>query len=239
MSDSGFSLRSYLPDIAQHSHDHHQLVLPVSGQLTLQIEQHEGHADAQHLAVIPAGHTHAFAGSDHNRFIVVDLPQRAAPMLDTLPAFLPISSPVQHYIQFLSALLSDSRTQAQSTSLELLLQLLNQHATHPLYDARMHTIARSIRDRLALPLSVSQLAADACLSERQFRQRFKTALGLSPLQYILQQRIALAQQLLSHTTLPVYQIAERAGFNDVAQFSRQFLQHTGMSATSFRRKPQH
>lgn len=238
MSEPGFSLRSYQPDMAKHAHNHHQLVLPIAGQLTLQIEAQEGYADAQHLAVIPAGHTHAFAGSDQNRFIVVDLPEFHAPSLAALPAFLPIHTPLQHYIQFMSALLAHPSSVPTATTLDLLLQLLHQHTAGSLHDTRMHAIARSIRNRLSQPLTLPQLAAEACLSERQFRHRFKTAFNQSPMQYLQQQRILLAQTLLRSTTLPIYTIAARTGFNDMSQFSRQFTQHTGISASEYRRNSQ-
>ena len=43
-----------------------------------------------------------------------------------------------------------------------------------------------------------------------------------------------ARALLTHTDLPVQQVAEQVGYGDVSAFSRRFTRHVGLSPRRFR-----
>ena len=60
-------------------------------------------------------------------------------------------------------------------------------------------------------------------------------LGSSPLAWVLNVRIGVAKTLLTTTTLPINQIAHRAGFSEAYYFSRQFRAHTGLTPSAWRR----
>jgi AraC family transcriptional regulator len=63
---------------------------------------------------------------------------------------------------------------------------------------------------------------------------FKQALGLSPYQYLLQQRVERAKQLLKQKDKPVVEIALDCGFNSHSHFGRKFRQLTGMTPKAYR-----
>ncbi len=46
-------LRSYSGETQVHHHDYHQLVLPVSGKLSMQIDGRDGEVSADGLALVP------------------------------------------------------------------------------------------------------------------------------------------------------------------------------------------
>jgi AraC family transcriptional regulator len=50
------------------------------------------------------------------------------------------------------------------------------------------------------------------MSRYHFSRAFKQSMGLSPIHYIVQQRIERAKKLLAETALPIADIALRAGF---------------------------
>lgn len=91
----------------------------------------------------------------------------------------------------------------------------------------------------ALPLlaedtiSVSQIAARCGISENGLRAAFRKAMGVSPLQYRLNCRIAKAQYLLESTDLSLQQIAEALHFYDEAYFCKLFRQKTGYSPREY------
>ena len=60
------------------------------------------------------------------------------------------------------------------------------------------------------------------MSVRTFTRRFREETGLSPSQWLLQQRVALARQLLESTDSPVDRVAAEAGFGTAASL-RQHL----------------
>ncbi|MDL4774165.1 MULTISPECIES: GlxA family transcriptional regulator [Thermomonosporaceae] len=90
------------------------------------------------------------------------------------------------------------------------------------------------RERLNQPLSVPELARLAQMGERTFARRFRETLGITPLQWLLQQRIRLAQELLETSDRPVEQIARDTGFGTAANLRYHFGRTTGMSPQSYR-----
>ncbi|NGN63471.1 helix-turn-helix domain-containing protein [Streptomyces sp. A7024] len=90
------------------------------------------------------------------------------------------------------------------------------------------------RDRLHEPLTVADLARRAHLAERTFARRFRTTLGTTPLQWLLQERVRLAQELLETTADPVETIARRTGFGSAANLRHHFGRQTGVSPQTYR-----
>jgi len=95
------------------------------------------------------------------------------------------------------------------------------------------------RERLDEPLTVSRLARVAHMSERTFARRFRAELGITPLQWLLRQRVRLAQELLEITDLPVEEIARRAGFGTAAGLRHHFRRVTSVSPQAYRRVFRH
>ncbi|WP_432194437.1 GlxA family transcriptional regulator [Streptomyces sp. bgisy027] len=90
------------------------------------------------------------------------------------------------------------------------------------------------QERLHEPLTVPQLARAAHLGERTFARRFRDRLGITPLQWLLQQRVRLAQELLETTDEPVEQIARSTGFGTAANLRYHFGRVTTVSPQTYR-----
>ncbi|SOD63518.1 transcriptional regulator, AraC family with amidase-like domain [Streptomyces zhaozhouensis] len=90
------------------------------------------------------------------------------------------------------------------------------------------------RERLDQPLTVPGLAREAGLSERTFARRFRDTLGTTPLRWLLQERVRLAQELLETTDEPVETIAHRAGFGTAANLRHHFRRTTTVSPATYR-----
>ena len=89
--------------------------------------------------------------------------------------------------------------------------------------------------RLDQPLTLADLAHAARLSPRTLARRFQAAIGTSPLQWLLSQRIRHAQHLLEATDEPVERIGELAGFGSPANLRQHFTRATGVSPQAYRR----
>jgi transcriptional regulator GlxA family with amidase domain len=81
-------------------------------------------------------------------------------------------------------------------------------------------------------LTVEQMAARAVMSPRTFARRFRATLGTTPHQWLLQQRIVLAQRLLETTSETIEHIATCCGFGSAAALRLHFqrLLHTSPQA---------
>ncbi|MFJ2234481.1 GlxA family transcriptional regulator [Streptomyces sp. NPDC087859] len=89
--------------------------------------------------------------------------------------------------------------------------------------------------RLHEPIQLRDMAEQESMSVRTFTRRFREEVGISPGQWLTQQRVEHARHLLESTDLSVDQIARDAGFG-TAQSMRQHLQAAlGVTPTSYRR----
>jgi transcriptional regulator GlxA family with amidase domain len=90
------------------------------------------------------------------------------------------------------------------------------------------------RQRLDQPLTVSELAQQALMSPRTFARRFREAVGTSPLQWLVEQRVRLAQELLETSDEPVERIAARTGFGTAVSLRQHFRRVTSVSPQTYR-----
>ncbi|MFF8674516.1 GlxA family transcriptional regulator [Streptomyces sp. NPDC015242] len=89
--------------------------------------------------------------------------------------------------------------------------------------------------RLHEPIQLRDMAAQESMSVRTFTRRFREETGVSPGQWLTQQRVERARHLLESTDRSVDQVARDAGFG-TAQSMRQHLQAAlGVTPTAYRR----
>ena len=86
------------------------------------------------------------------------------------------------------------------------------------------------------PFSLEQLAKKYHVSPNCLSVHFRRSIGLSPMQYVTQSRLARAQMLLSHSEIPVTGIAQQCGFPDVSNFVRRFRSQFHCTPLQFRRQ---
>ena len=84
------------------------------------------------------------------------------------------------------------------------------------------------------PLTVNDLAERARLSPRTFARRFRDTVGTTPLQWLLTQRVVLAQRLLETTTLPMDVVAERCGLGSAANLRLHVGRRLGVAPSDYR-----
>jgi AraC family transcriptional regulator, transcriptional activator FtrA len=84
------------------------------------------------------------------------------------------------------------------------------------------------------PMKIEQLAARCQLSPRQYLRRFRAESGTTPYQWVLTQRIRLAQELLESTDHDIEEIARRCGFGDATALRGHFRRRVGTTPTRYR-----
>jgi AraC-like DNA-binding protein len=81
--------------------------------------------------------------------------------------------------------------------------------------------------------TVEQLACVAAVSRAVFAQRFTRTVGLPPMQYLLEWRVALAKELLRTERPSVAQLARRVGYQSATAFTTAFTRVAGCSPTEY------
>ena len=103
-------------------------------------------------------------------------------------------------------------------------------------DTTLLPVLNYIEENYHNDIRIQRLAELAHLSVSQLMRRFKNETGLSIVSYINKLRVEKAKILLDNTQLKIYEIAQRAGFDDVRYFCRVFRDLTNYSPTDYRER---
>lgn len=90
-------------------------------------------------------------------------------------------------------------------------------------------------DYYTTEIDLHHLAHSIGYSLDHFRFLFKESTGIAPKKYILQKRLALAKKQISHSELPLTEIAENCGYDDYYQFATYFKKEVGISPSQYRK----
>jgi AraC family transcriptional regulator len=132
---------------------------------------------------------------------------------------------------------------AESMATALAAHLLQFYITRPHilreYDDGLSKIKLSqaieyINEQLSQNLTLTEIATELNMSQYYFSRLFKQSIGMTPHQYLIQQRVERAKQLLQQPGNKIVDIATQCGFANPSHFARCFRQRTGISPKQFR-----
>jgi transcriptional regulator GlxA family with amidase domain len=89
-------------------------------------------------------------------------------------------------------------------------------------------------ERLHDELALKDLAVHARMSIRNLNRRFRSETGLSPLQWLLRQRIDRARELLESTSLPMDQVARLSGLGSSESLRQHLVRRVGLTPSAYR-----
>ncbi|HLL88278.1 MAG TPA: helix-turn-helix domain-containing protein [Tepidisphaeraceae bacterium] len=120
-------------------------------------------------------------------------------------------------------------TDHQRTRDALLVAILAERAARAAgEDPIVQLVRRHVRDHLAEPIALTDLAELACLSRYHFARRFRAAAGVSPMAFVRQQRVEAARALLMTPGVPLRSVAKTVGLRDEFHLSRVYKRVTGV-----------
>jgi AraC-like DNA-binding protein len=117
------------------------------------------------------------------------------------------------------------QTQARRLLIDNCQQHLNNH--------RFASVVQYIQDNLADKLTVEKLSNMACMSKPNFFRSFKRELGITPVEYIIQERLKLAKRLLSDPRASLFDVCYRSGFNSTNYFHILFKKYEGLTPKAY------
>lgn len=104
-----------------------------------------------------------------------------------------------------------------------------------LADQRLAAALRRMHGDPARTWTVEQLARESAMSRSAFFSSFSRAVGLTPMEYLLAWRMAIAKKLLCRDRLAIAEVAERVGYGSASTFSTAFSRYVGLAPARFTR----
>ncbi|MBN3819270.1 helix-turn-helix domain-containing protein, partial [Paraburkholderia sp. Se-20369] len=93
-----------------------------------------------------------------------------------------------------------------------------------------------MRAHAAEPHTLASLAAHAAMSPRTLQRQFADATGMSPVAWLIRERVNVAKDLLeANPALPLAQVAMCAGFGSEESLRRHFRRVAATSPAAYRR----
>ncbi|MEO1391216.1 MAG: AraC family transcriptional regulator [Cyanobacteria bacterium J06634_6] len=181
------------------------------------------------------------------RQVAEETAERDGDRIELIPAFQTRDPQVEAIATLLIPALQQTATGNQlytdSLANVLAVHLLQHHATTrpelPTYKGglpqrQLLQVLDYIDAHLGREITLANLANLVGMSQFHFGRLFKQSMGLSPYQYLLQQRVERAKQLLKQTDKPLVEIAFDCGFNSHSHFGRRFRQLTNITPKAYR-----
>jgi AraC-like DNA-binding protein len=100
----------------------------------------------------------------------------------------------------------------------------------------IEAVRARLEEGFARPQRLDELAHLAGCSRAQLCRRFRTALGCSPIAYVLRLRLEAARELLTTTGLDIAAIAAKCGFSDRYHLTRAFSARYRQGPAAYRRE---
>lgn len=227
------SVRSYSHQTKGHSHNFHQIVLPLRGVINIEVESYIGKVTPRECVIVKAYEKHYFNAEENAKFMVVDTDSLPNHIHDSKKIVFSISPTLLLFLEFAESQLKNQiNAEIEALMFTTFYRLLEEQKLSVQYDYRIREVVDYINNNLAHNLSIEALSNIACLSATQFKKNFKLQTGQTVTQYITELRMQKAQALLLHTDSPISIIAELVGYADVSAFSRRFSKYFGIPPSS-------
>lgn len=105
-----------------------------------------------------------------------------------------------------------------------------------LSDERLAVAIRGMHTKPDRGWTVADLARESALSRSGFHERFLSAVGMAPMEYLTVWRLALAKDLLRKREASVGEIARQVGYRSASAFSVAFTRDVGVSPARYARE---
>lgn len=233
-------LRSYGRVLEPDRHAFAQLVLPLSGELLLDIEGRRGRLDPLRAAFVDTGAWHSQCGDAANRSIIVDLdlgtviPETGARLRER--PFREIGPATRKLVEFMGLMADGGKLPAGVLQgwVPLLLDTLALDAPRPA--SRLAALLARIEAEPGLPWTTESMAAAVNLSVSRLHALFREELDASPHGWLREHRLARVREWLAGTDLPVAELALRAGFSEQSALTRAMRKACGLTPAAYRRQ---
>lgn len=109
-----------------------------------------------------------------------------------------------------------------------------QSPVHDLSGYRVQAMMQYIRRQYAQHIYLADIAAAAHVSKSEALRCFRATVHTTPVEYLIEYRLATAARILKTENMKISDVAERVGFENISYFCRVFKRKYGLSPGQYR-----
>ena len=94
-------------------------------------------------------------------------------------------------------------------------------------------VVETIRENISGKIEIKKIANQAGMSTSSLYRLFKNEMGISPIEFIILEKIKLAKQYLSNKDVYIKNVSYEAGFEDTNYFIRLFKHYEGITPKQY------
>lgn len=234
------AIRSYEEKAESDRHEFAQLVLPLSGEVHLEIEDKQGRLDPLHGALVVPGAWHSQYSTAVNRSLILNVHQSTMnhEALERLSekSFAAISPATRKLMEFMEIMTTQETIPPSLVNgwVPLLLDSLALATPQP--QSRLSALLAQIEGNPGFPWTTESMAQAARMSVSRLHALFRSELNASPHAWLLQKRLDLACRYLTSTSHPISQVALNTGFFDQSSLTRTMRQYMDTTPAAYRQQ---
>ena len=129
---------------------------------------------------------------------------------------------------------------ADLTLQELLIRIIQTQTAKSIEDGQISDhnnpiiqVIEFIRMNLKEPITMKHLSEKACMSTTSFYRFFKRELGMSPIEFIITEKMKTAKKLLKNPAIHINEVCYLSGFEDCNYFIRLFKKYEGITPKQY------
>ncbi len=241
MTPTGIDLRSYT-EPSSDAHDFAQMVLPLSGRLTLDINGQGGLLHPLRAAYIAPGLVHTQFSREPNQSLILDfdlagVTAETAARLAEHP-YAPIGAASAKLIDFMGLLQAQGGASAGILAhwTPLLLESLTSQPLRPL--SRLRAALTRFEAAPGQPWNTGSMARVACMSVSSLHRVFRDELDTTPQAWLNAMRLRFICRQLVESSLPIAQLATLAGYADQSALTHAMRRAMDTTPLAYRKQNQ-
>lgn len=219
-----------------HSHAFAQAVIPLQGQMDIEIGGRFKALKVGSVGLIAPETLHDSETTSGSRFLIIDVSDKAAVsrfFRNAHDSQLDLSPLALNYLNFVASLTDTFKNDAAGASsiLNTALELATGGVTEPIAAGeRLH----NVKAQLTARTKISELARDEGYSVSSLQKKLKASFGKSPKQLQLEMRLDKALDLLRSSNQSITAISFQIGYENASSFTNIFKKHIGLTPSQYR-----
>jgi AraC-like DNA-binding protein len=233
-------LRSYRDETPNERHVFVQIVLPVTGQLEIDVCGLQEKLSASKGVIVHRDTAHTQTSDVLNRSLVVDIEEQSVPaqILDRFAStpFIDLNTRTTKLTRYMHDLIQSGEQDAKASLAWAPILLSSLVDENPDIVSRLTALKALVEINPFMPWRLERMADQADISVSRLHAVFREHFDKSPHLWLCDLRMKTICRLLTGSNLPIAQIADRAGFSDQTALTRAMKKTMGTTPAAYRRE---